>query len=202
MLLEDIVLATPGTHIASWSTEEGALTNAALRPAAKIVARHHLANSVEHANMRQGLAPSSRSLLRIYNDFADSLADQGIYVPRAGLPRIHTSSSPRAFMNKWRRRQNILHGRIRFGEPLTLDQKRDKVQAFFSPHRPGGHTARFGGPARPEKGSKTGTFLGPPLSPYTRRPSNRGRLKAPTAGPQGPPKGLPPEGVFDPPSRQ
>ena len=132
-VLEDIVLASSGEDIAAWGCMEGAPSAPALRAAHKIVAKHNLTRRVCQANFQHGVAPSSRALLREYKAGLRSLSSQGVDLLRVAIPRRHDDANPRKFMSRWRRKHGVKFGRIRFGEPLTMAQKRAKVDPVFGP---------------------------------------------------------------------
>ena len=129
--LEEIVLASTGEEIVAWGSLENAPCRQALRAAHRIVAKYNMIQRVCLSNYQHGVAPSSRSLLREYNVANRRLSAQGVDLPSIGLVRRHHDSSPRTFMWRWRRKQGVKFGRVRFGEPLTMAQKRSKVRQGF-----------------------------------------------------------------------
>ena len=130
-LLEDIVIDSTPEEICSWQDMETAPCPTALRAAYKILAKHRMAMRVQEANSNHGVAPSSKSLLRKYNGINRSLREKGVHLSRVGLERRPGISTPRSFMAKFRREKRVKFGRLRFGEPLTLEQKREKVMEAF-----------------------------------------------------------------------
>ena len=129
--LEDIVLASTGAEIDAWGCSQRAPCPQALRAAHIIVARYNMTQRCCLANYQHGVAPSSRTLLRQYKAETRTLWVQGVELPSIALVRQPDSSSPRTFMYRWRKKMGVKFGRVRFGEPLTMEQKRAKVKQGF-----------------------------------------------------------------------
>ena len=148
--LEEIVLASTGEEIVAWGSLENAPCRQALRAAHTIVARYNMTQRCCLANYQHGVAPSSRTLLHQYKAESRTLWVQGVELPSIALVRQPDSSSPRTFMWRWRKKMGVKFGRVRFGEPLTMEQKRAKVkQGFFG--NSGSDFGPFLGGARPAR---------------------------------------------------
>ena len=178
-VLEDIVIASTPEEICSWQYMESTPCPKALRAAYKILAKHHMTIKVRDANFTHGVAPSSRFLLRNFNWKNRSLSSLGVHLPMVALQRRNGLSTPRTFMYKFRKKHGLRFGRIRFGEPLTLEQKRAKVMHIFSRARFRDFGPIFGYGRRLEMVRFPAPFLASPLSFMKARPQKWVQFMAP-----------------------
>ena len=130
-LLEDIILASSPHDIVSWAYADTTPSRSALAAARKTVARHNMLTHVLHANEDNGIAPSSRSLWENYLEESSMSPEAASQMRRNWATTAKGRTCARMFMMRWRRRKGVKIGRIRFGEPLTLEEKRAMVCPKF-----------------------------------------------------------------------
>ena len=143
--LTNIVIQSSADTILSWGNAQASPVLNCVRTAHKVIADNHTVQILADANVRLGRAPSSASVLHNININRRKRALDGEDYFYLSSRRKHLISTPRAFMSKWRRKHDLKIGKIRFGEPLTVDQKREKVS--------------------PKNGARVPTFVTPFLGP-------------------------------------
>ena len=125
--LTNIVIQSSPDMILSWGSPQACPLLSSVRTAHQVIADRDTVQTLADANVRLGRAPSSASVLHNININRRKRALDGEDYFYLSSRRKHLISSPRAFMTKWRRKHDLKMGRIRFGEPLTVEQKRKKV---------------------------------------------------------------------------
>ena len=148
-VLEDCMSICTPEEIASWGFRSDALSPASFRTAHTVVAKANLTAKVAAANNAHGVAPSSRSLLVKYNLAMRGLQATGVFDPWVH-PEVGVSGdmSGRRWMSWWRQKFGVKFGAMRFGDPVSMEEKRLKVGTrspspsirFLGPlSGPGGH---------------------------------------------------------------
>ena len=126
-VLTHIIIASHAQEITRWSDSTRCSLLPSLRAASSYLQNQGLVKMVRNANAQQGRAPSSNKLLDHLNYHRRLRNAPGWKPARVGNRYRPSLSSPRTYMNKWRKKHGVKFGKIRFGEPLTLSQKRQKV---------------------------------------------------------------------------
>ena len=155
-VLTQIIIASNADEITGWSDPTRCSLLPSLRAASSYVQNQDLVCMISKANAHQGRAPSSRNILNFLNSHRRLRNAPGWKPARVGNRYRPSLSSPRTYMNKWRKKHGVEFGKVRFGEPLTLSQKRQKVTRGIW-RRPFGIAARFLG---------SPTFFGAGKRPY------------------------------------
>ena len=141
-VLTQIISASNAEEITRLSDPTRCSLLPSLRAASSYVQNQDLVAMVSKANAQQGRAPSSNKILDHLNSHRRLRNAPGWKPARVGNRYRPSLSSPRTYMNKWRKKHGVKFGKIRFGEPLTLSQKRQKVTRGIW-RRPFGIAARF-----------------------------------------------------------
>ena len=128
--LEEIVLRSSVADIVTWGDRENAPDQAALRTATTLLRRKGLVAAVATANYRRGRPMSSVDVINAYNNSNDPTSTRGSVLGNVSLPH-HKNSPGWTWMKRWRQGHHTRVGRIRFGEPISIPEKRRKVLAKF-----------------------------------------------------------------------
>ena len=128
--LEDTVLESSPETMNSWSDRFHAPNLLALRAAAKVVERQNLYKIASSSNYDSGIALPSQAVLSAVNRTFATSATRGFVLPPLRLTRSRKPAQ-KMWLTRWRKRHHVRFGRVRFGEPCTLEEKRHKVIDFW-----------------------------------------------------------------------
>ena len=138
--LEEIVLEASAEEIVAWGDREFCSNHTSLRVATDYVRKCDLLRSVTISNTVYGRPLASVLVIRDFYAQNTTTETRGA-VLRSTARNTIKPSRHRMWAVRWRKKYGAKSGKIRFGEPLSEDNKRRKVRwekirrRFFRPKR-------------------------------------------------------------------
>lgn len=127
-VLQEIVIRSSAEDVANWGDRHRAPHQGALRTATRLLRRKDLVRAVARANYLHVRPMSSEDVVNLYNNANDPTSSRGSLLRNVSGPHIPRSSRGQWTL-RWRRQHGVRFGRIRFGEPISIPEKRRKVLA-------------------------------------------------------------------------